>query len=55
MSETPDEEPEPLTIEIKIDATRAIHALENAHPRLFFMTHPDLNSAGPVRPDEETA
>lgn len=54
MSEQPEErEPEPLVIEITVDTGRFTRALESAHSAIVFATHPDLNGAGPVRPDEE--
>lgn len=49
----PEVEPEPVTVEITVDTSRFTRALQSAHSRVFFMTHPDLNGAGPVRPDEE--
>ncbi|MFJ9633782.1 hypothetical protein ACIRU8_39420 [Streptomyces sp. NPDC101175] len=54
MSEGPTEpEPEDVTIEITVDASRAIRALENAHSAIMFATHPDLNGTSALRPDEE--
>ncbi|MFD0136280.1 hypothetical protein ACIRH0_44655 [Streptomyces sp. NPDC093675] len=54
MSHQPGEpESEPIIVELHVDAIRLPRALQSGHSRLFFMTHPDLNSRGWGRPDEE--
>ncbi|MFF6781420.1 hypothetical protein [Streptomyces sp. NPDC012510] len=55
MSEQPECEPEPPLVQIEITADTApfIRSLHRAHSAVVFATHPDLRSAGSVRPDEE--
>ncbi|GAX57307.1 hypothetical protein [Streptomyces olivochromogenes] len=50
MNEQPEDEPEPVTIEITIDASRAVDALQKAQASFMFAFHPDLRE-GTVRPD----
>lgn len=42
MNEQPEDEPEPVTIEITIDAGPAIEALRKAQATIMFGFHPDL-------------
>jgi hypothetical protein len=49
MSEQPEDEPEPVTVEITVDASRAINALQKTQASLMFAFHPDLRE-GPVCP-----
>ena len=53
MSAQPEDEPDPVVIEITADAGPFIKAVHRAQAELMFAFHPDLRDTGPVRPDEE--